>query len=145
MSRTPRSAHGAMVGEATEDRAPAPGLPHLRETRAPQQLRDALLAGLATHLPTWRVRVPAGGMALWCALPEQGSTALVLAARRYGIALAAGPNFAPRGGLDGWVRLPYSLPAGQVELVPERLAQAWDDVTSGRVRAQAATDRRIIA
>ncbi|WP_226963807.1 PLP-dependent aminotransferase family protein [Nostocoides sp. F2B08] len=107
--------------------------------------RDALLAGLATHLPTWRVRAPAGGMALWCALPEQGSTALVVAARRYGIALAAGPNFAPRGGLDGWVRLPYSLPAGQIELVPERLAQAWDDVTSGRVRAEAATDRRIIA
>jgi DNA-binding transcriptional MocR family regulator len=107
--------------------------------------RDALVAGLSLHLPTWRVRVPAGGMALWCALPEQGSTALVLAARRYGVALAAGPNFAPHGGLDGWVRLPYSLPAAQIGAVAERLALAWDDVTSGRVRAEAATDRRIIA
>jgi DNA-binding transcriptional MocR family regulator len=107
--------------------------------------RDALLAGLAHHLPTWRVRAPQGGMALWCALPEQGSTALVVAAQRYGVALAAGPNFAPRGGLDGWVRLPYSLSPEQMVLVTERLALAWDDVTSGRVSAEAATDRRIIA
>jgi hypothetical protein len=69
----------------------------------------------------------------------------VLAARRYGVALAAGPNFAPHGGLDGWIRLPYALPAAQMGAVTERLAPAWDDVTSGRVRAEAATDRRIIA
>lgn len=107
--------------------------------------RDVLVAELARHLPSWRVRVPSGGMALWCALPEPGSTALAVAARRHGVALAAGPNFAPRGGLDGWIRLPYSLPADRIALVAQRLAEAWDDVTSGRVRAAAAADRRIIA
>lgn len=107
--------------------------------------RDVLVAGLAEHLPEWRVRVPRGGMALWCALPEAGSTALAIAARRHGVALAAGPNFAPRGGLDGWIRLPYALPPDRLALVPERLAAAWRDVTSGRVRADAAADRRIIA
>ena len=84
-------------------------------------------------------------MALWCALPEVGSTALAVAARAHGVALAAGPNFAPQGGLDGWVRLPYVLGVEQLSLVPERLAAAWADVRSGRVRAAAATDRRIIA
>jgi DNA-binding transcriptional MocR family regulator len=107
--------------------------------------RDALVAGLATHLPDWQVRVPRGGMALWCALPEAGSTSLAVAARAYGVALAAGPNFAPSGGLDRWVRLPYALPAERMALVPERLAAAWDDVTAGRVQAVASADRRIIA
>lgn len=107
--------------------------------------RDVLLAGLAGQLPDWRVRTPQGGMALWCALPEVGSTALAVAARAHGVALAAGPNFAPQGGLDGWVRLPYVLGVEQLSLVPERLAAAWADVRSGRVRAAAATDRRIIA
>ena len=66
------------------------------------------------------------------------------------MALAAGPNFAPAGGLDGWVRLPYSLPAEQLAQVPERLAAAWADVLarrdglSDRARRVEA-DRRIIA
>ena len=111
--------------------------------------RDVLLEGLATHLPDWRVRVPAGGMALWCALPRPGSTRLAVAARRHGVVLAAGPTFAPAGGMDGWVRLPYSLQAAQLAGVAERLAAAWDDVVRGRVRLEdlgrGVTSDRIIA
>lgn len=112
---------------------------HLREGR------DALVAGLARHLPDWRVRVPGGGMALWCALPTPGSTDLAVAARAHGVLLASGPAFAPTGGMDGWVRLPYSLPADQLALVPGRLAAAWDDVVRGRVRRGPERERRIIA
>jgi DNA-binding transcriptional MocR family regulator len=107
--------------------------------------RDALVAGLAHHLPEWRVRVPAGGMALWCALPAQGSTDLAVASRAHGVLLAPGPTFAPTGGMDGWVRLPYSLPAHQLARVPERLAAAWEDVLRGRVRRGPERERRIIA
>lgn len=108
--------------------------------------RDTLVAGLAEHLPDWGVRTPGGGMALWCALPQQGSTLLATAAREHGLVLAAGPNFAPAGGLDGWLRLPYSLPAEQLALVPERLAAAWEDVVRGRVRPGTRGGRqRIIA
>ena len=104
--------------------------------------RDALVSGLAQHLPDWRARVPAGGMALWCALPTPGSTALAIAAREHGVVLASGPNFAPAGGLDGWVRLPYSLPTDRLAQVPQRLAAAWDDVVRGRVRPGADVRRR---
>ncbi|MGD8150407.1 PLP-dependent aminotransferase family protein [Ornithinimicrobium sp. Y1694] len=112
--------------------------------------RDVLVEGLAEHLPDWRVRVPGGGMALWCALPMPGSTALAVAAREHGVVLASGPNFAPAGGLDGWVRLPYALPPERLAQVPARLAAAWEDVVRGRVRLgtdlrRREHDRRIIA
>lgn len=115
--------------------------------------RDTLVAGLTEHLPDWQVRVPSGGMALWCALPQHhaagsvrvGSTLMTAAARQHGVALAAGPNFAPTGGLDGWLRLPYALPAHQLEHVPERLAAAWADVVSGRVQTATRREQRFIA
>ena len=49
------------------------------------------------------------------------------------------------GTIETYGGVPRLLPAAQMASVAERLASAWDDVTSGRVRAAAATDRRIIA
>lgn len=108
--------------------------------------REVLLRGLAEQLPDWQVRVPGGGMALWCRLPTgSGSTALASAARRYDVALASGPNFAAGGGLDGWVRLPYVLPPDRLAEVAPRVAMAWQDVLSGRVRESRAPVHQIIA
>lgn len=109
-----------------------------------RERRDTLVDALHTQLPDWQVRVPAGGMSLWCRLPEGSSTALATAARRYDVALAAGPNFAAGGGLDGWIRLPFVLPPEQLREVVPRLASAWDDALSGRVTDDR-RDRRIIA
>lgn len=97
-----------------------------------RERRDTLLRALRERLPDWQVRVPTGGMSLWCRLPEGSSTALAAAARRYDVALAAGPNFAAAGGLDGWMRLPFVLPPEQLEQVVPRLALAWEDVLAGR-------------
>ncbi len=97
-----------------------------------RERRDILLLALRAQLPDWQVRVPAGGMSLWCRLPEGSSTALAAAARRYDVALAAGPNFAAGGGLDGWIRLPFVLPPEQLEQVVPRLVLAWEDVLAGR-------------
>lgn len=87
--------------------------------------RDLLLAGLREHLPTWQVARPAGGLCLWCELPSARSTALVAAASQYGVSLASGPNFAPQGGLDQWLRLPFTLPQDRLAPVLPRLATAW--------------------
>ncbi|GAA4870590.1 PLP-dependent aminotransferase family protein [Serinicoccus chungangensis] len=97
-----------------------------------RERRDTLLLALRSQLPDWQVRVPAGGMSLWCRLPEGSSTALAAAARRYDVALAAGPNFAAAGGLDGWIRLPFVLPPEQLQEVAARLVLAWEDVVAGR-------------
>ena len=89
--------------------------------------RAALVSGLATHLPTWRFRVPAGGLSLWCELPRPASSTLVRTAATVGVRLAAGPLFAPEGGLERFVRLPWTRSPEQLTEATERLAQAWQE------------------
>ncbi|WP_216094635.1 PLP-dependent aminotransferase family protein [Jiangella alba] len=92
--------------------------------------RDALLDALARRLPTWRTRVPAGGLVLWCDLGAPVSTRLVGAAERHGIRLAAGPRFGVDGAFERWLRLPYTHPADVIEPAVEALEQAFRAVTA---------------
>lgn len=93
--------------------------------------RDALMAALATYLPDWTYRRPDGGMVLWCRLPRPGAAALAAAAEGHGVLLAPGPAFAPEGGLDRWVRLPFTVSSGQLEEAVRRIAAAWAEVEPG--------------
>ncbi|MBM7519457.1 MocR-like transcription factor YczR [Nocardioides nitrophenolicus] len=108
--------------------------PVLRVQRARlREQRDAMAGALAEHLPDWEFRPPAGGMVLWCHLPVAGATALSTEAERHGVLLAPGPSFAPEGGLDRYVRLPYAVAAPDLVEAVRRIADAWAVVTSGRV------------
>ncbi|WP_432791593.1 PLP-dependent aminotransferase family protein [Brevibacterium sp. K11IcPPYGO002] len=89
--------------------------------------RDLLAAQVRSWVPDWKLIVPSGGMALWAELPEARSAALSIAARNHGLRLVAGPNFAPAGGLDRWMRLPYTVPEPELEQVGPRLAAAWEE------------------
>lgn len=89
--------------------------------------RNRLVRDLRQVLPSWHITVPAGGMALWVRLPEERSGALVTAALAHGLTLASGPNFAPVGGLDRWVRVPYTVAETDLAEVAPRLAAAWED------------------
>lgn len=102
----------------------------LQQRRLREQ-RDALAAALATHLPDWTFRLPEGGMALWCHLPSGSATALSREVERRGVLLAPGPSFAPEGGLDRFVRLPYAIAADHLVEAVRRIAEAWAAVTSG--------------
>jgi DNA-binding transcriptional MocR family regulator len=99
--------------------------------------RDTALAALARYLPDWSVRRPPGGLSLWCELPEARSSALVARAEEYGVLLAAGPEFAPEGGLDRFVRIPYTQPEDVLTHAIACLAAAWRDIL-----ADPATPRR---
>lgn len=103
--------------------------------------RDSLAAQVRDHLPSWQVIVPSGGMALWCRLPEDRSGALAIAARKHGLGLVSGPNFAPAGGLDRWIRLPFTVSETQLGEVGPRLAAAWDDALKIRDRIPAGRAR----
>jgi DNA-binding transcriptional MocR family regulator len=105
--------------------------------------RAALLEGLRTHLPQWRYAVPAGGLAVWCELPEALSSSLAVAAERQGVLLAPGPVFAPEGGLERFVRLPYTRTPEELALATERLAAAWADAQ--RHRSVTATRSTLVA
>lgn len=95
-----------------------------------REQRDALIAALGKELPDWTFRKPAGGMALWCRLPHAGATALSVEAERHGVLLAPGPSFAPEGGLDRYLRLPFTVPVRDLEEAVRRIAAAWRVVTS---------------
>ena len=87
--------------------------------------RDAALEALATHLPDWRVTRPRGGLSLWCELPESGASALAREATRHGVLLTPGPAFAPEGGMDRYLRVPYALPPATMVEAVSRIATAW--------------------
>ena len=87
--------------------------------------RDAALAAIVEHLPDWRVSRPGGGLSLWCELPVALSSALAAKAVRHDVLLASGPAFAPEGGLDRFVRLPYTQPAHVLSDAIARLGEAW--------------------
>ena len=91
--------------------------------------RDALLGALGKRVPRWSARPPAGGLVLWCDLGAPVSSALVSAAERHGIRLAAGPRFGVDGAFERWLRLPYTYPVPVLAEATDRLAAAYRAVT----------------
>ena len=110
---------------------PAAVLAHQRERQ--RERRDALAGALASTLQDWRFQVPHGGMSLWCELPEPLSSALAVSAERHGVLVAPGGSFSPEGGLESFIRLPYTRPAEELVDAVQRLATAWDDARRHRV------------
>jgi hypothetical protein len=70
--------------------------------------------------------------------PDARSSALVAKAEEHGILLAAGPEFAPEGGLDRFVRIPYTEPEDVLADAIARLAAAWRDTLSDLAAARRA-------
>jgi DNA-binding transcriptional MocR family regulator len=87
--------------------------------------RDHLMGLLADRLPGWRYRRPDGGLSLWVDLGAPRSSALVTAAGRLGVQLAAGPRFGLDGAFERHLRLPYTLPEAMLTGALDRLAEAW--------------------
>lgn len=94
--------------------------------------RSALVAAVRARLPEWGFVEPAGGLALWCELPEPLSSALTTAAEREHVLLASGASFAPEGGLERYIRLPYTRPPEELDEAMARLAVAWEDAKRHR-------------
>lgn len=106
-------------------------LAHRREEAL--ALRDALTGALNWYCPDWTFTVPQGGLSLWCRLPEPMSTRLAVAAASHGVQVAPGSRFGVHGGLERWLRLPYSLPADRLFEAVRRLGTAAASVTAGPV------------
>ncbi|CAB4701550.1 MAG: aminotransferase class I/II-fold pyridoxal phosphate-dependent enzyme [Actinobacteria bacterium] len=118
-------------------------LPEHLDRLRPQ--RAALLDAVAEQLPQWRFVRPGGGLALWCELPDALATALAHEAERLGVIVAPGPVFAAEGGLDRFVRLPWTRPVAELELAVSRLAAAWDVVRHSTPRGRPGPGRVMVA
>ena len=110
--------------------------------------RDALADALARRLPEWSFRLPRGGLALWCELPEPAGRAVANESERLGVIIAPGPTFAVDDGLNRFVRIPYTLPAETLRTAVDRITDAWETVREGRLwespRSLTHHDERVI-
>ena len=107
-------------------------LPERRATLA--RRRDALAAAVSAELPSWKFRLPGGGLSLWCELPEPVGSSLVGVAQRNGALLVAGSRFSPDGGLESFIRLPFTLDEDALREGVRRLAASYDSLTTAPAR-----------
>ncbi|MBN6055512.1 PLP-dependent aminotransferase family protein [Nonomuraea sp. RK-328] len=111
----------------------------LEETRAERlrglrASRATLVAALRERLPAWEFAVPRGGGALWVRLDSGSAVSLSEAAATRGVRLAPGPWFGVEGTLEGYLRLPYTLPPAVLEEAVERVVAARDHGPAGAGR-----------
>ncbi|MCB9684401.1 MAG: PLP-dependent aminotransferase family protein [Alphaproteobacteria bacterium] len=88
--------------------------------------RDAVVAELAEHLPSFDFAMPAGGLSLWLRLPCGNASELAQVARRHGVAIVPGHLAGPDGGHGNRVRLPITRLPGELGEGVRRLARAWE-------------------
>ena len=86
--------------------------------------RDALADAVRWHLPEWTFTLPRGGLSLWCRMPEPVSSRLAVAAAGHGVQVAPGSRFGVHGGMERWLRLPFSLPPEKINEAVRRLSAA---------------------
>ena len=113
-----------------------------------REQRDALVAAITDRLPEWTFRVPGGGLSLWCELPGPGrglGIALADEAERHGVIIAPGPVFAPEGGLDRFVRIPYTRRIEELERAVAGIAAAWSVVEARRTTGRRDRGRVMVA
>ncbi|QRP45568.1 PLP-dependent aminotransferase family protein [Amycolatopsis sp. FDAARGOS 1241] len=90
--------------------------------------RDVLIEAVRGCCPEWTFGVPAGGLSLWCRLPEPMSTRLAVSAGNHGVQLAPASRFGVHGGLERWLRVPFGLPRDELLEAVRRLSVAVGSV-----------------
>jgi len=100
-----------------------------------QQVRAGLeqATGLiATHLPEWAYRRPAGGLSLWVRIPAGDVAELSEVALRRGVAIVPGTVNSPEGRWSDHLRLPFVGAPETMEEGIRRIAHAWAEYAPAR-------------
>ncbi|ADG79928.1 PLP-dependent aminotransferase family protein [Tsukamurella paurometabola] len=93
--------------------------------------RSVALEGVAEHLPGATVAAGVGGLCLWVTLPRPVGTATAAAAAGLGVRIAAGSAFGVDGALERNIRIPYTLPVGQLSRAIDLVGAAYRHATGG--------------
>jgi DNA-binding transcriptional MocR family regulator len=125
---------------------PEPALVDLRDRL--RERRDTLVAAVRATFPDWTFRIPSGGLSLWCELPGPGrglGVALADEAERHGVIIAPGPVFAAEGGLDRFVRIPFTRRVDELERAVAGIAAAWAVVGARQSTPSRSSGRVMVA
>lgn len=139
-----------MGGAVLDQLVAAEIVPHLPELM-PQRIamlreqRDTLVAALRRELPEWRFAVPLGGLSLWAELDAPLSTSLTMLAAPAGVVVVPGSRFGVDGTLERFLRVPFSLPADQLDTAVGRLAAVWRGLDRTIDRAGVAARQLVVA
>ncbi|WP_370891638.1 PLP-dependent aminotransferase family protein [Janibacter sp. GXQ6167] len=106
--------------------------------------RDALVAAVRENLPSWDFLIPKGGLALWCELPQPVATATSALAEQLGVVVAPGPVFAVEGGLNRFLRIPWTAEPEALIEATRRLAAAWEQVNAAPDHTSTAKRSRVL-
>lgn len=93
--------------------------------------RAHVIDGLRRRFPGWSVPVPGGGLTVWAGLGRPVSSALAIAARAQGVSIVAGPRFAVDGAFERFIRVPFALPAAELDSALDALERAWASLPPG--------------
>ena len=91
---------------------------------------NTIVNALRRELPEWNIPLPEGGWSLWLAPPAGSGAAFAQAALRHGVAITPGGANTPDGAFPEYVRICYGAPEPLLIAAAERLAVAWNDLTS---------------
>jgi DNA-binding transcriptional MocR family regulator len=108
------------------------GYPELclqRRAQASAHMRT-IVDALRRELPDWNIPLPEGGWSVWLSPPAGSGAALAQAALRHGVAITPGAANSPDGAFPEYVRICYGACPPLLEAAAQRLAAAWNDVTS---------------
>lgn len=109
---------------ATQLLAELPALLSIRSVQL-RRHRDHLAAELRAHLPEWDAPAVDGGLSFWVGIGRPVSTSLALLSQAQGLTISAGPRFTVDGSHERFLRLPFTLPPGELSAGVQVLAQAW--------------------
>ncbi|GAA1782739.1 PLP-dependent aminotransferase family protein [Nostocoides veronense] len=104
--------------------------------------RDATAGAVRERLPDASFVLPRGGLSLWVDLGSVNAGAVTLAAAERGLLIAAGPRFAPAGGFEHHVRVPYVTDPARMTDAVDRLAEAVAQVRERGVAAMTTAPAR---
>ncbi|MCS0498450.1 MocR-like transcription factor YczR [Protaetiibacter mangrovi] len=99
-----------------------------------RQGRDHLAKRIRQQLPGWRMPHVEGGIVAWVNIGAPLSSQLALQARNEGLVIGAGPRFGLDGVFERFLRIPFGMPADQLDRGVDALAAAWHAVTRSGVR-----------
>lgn len=99
-----------------------------------RQGRDHLAKRIRQQLPEWRMPHVEGGIVAWVNIGAPLSSQLALAARTEGLVIGAGPRFGLDGVFERFLRIPFGMPADQLDRGVDALAAAWNAVTRRGIR-----------